>query len=269
MLGSTQIARGLERRARLVGRRLLRFSARRDLPLTRNDRRLLRWRDRHRGVPAFVIGTGPSLRIDDLERLPPVVTFACNKIYLAFGQTRLRPTYYSVIDVEVARQNAAVIRGLALTKILPFELYRTLRSGGDETFVDCHLDGASGFCPDPITGDLYGGHTVIFTQLQVAFCMGCSPVYLIGLDHTWQLPGYAADGDLLTAGDEQNHFHDDYRVPGEAWTRPRTAEQERAFASARRYFESHGREIYNATRGGKLEVFERRDLDRVFEELGL
>ena len=39
------------------------------------------------------------------------------------------------------------------------------------------------------------------------------------------------------------------------------------FQAARKAFEDDGREIYNATRGGKLEVFIRKDLDEVFKEI--
>lgn len=37
-----------------------------------------------------------------------------------------------------------------------------------------------------------------------------------------------------------------------------------AYLSAKKYAEEHGIKIYNATRGGKLEVFERVDFDSLF-----
>lgn len=36
------------------------------------------------------------------------------------------------------------------------------------------------------------------------------------------------------------------------------------YQAARRYAETHGIKIYNATRGGELEVFERVDFDSLF-----
>lgn len=38
----------------------------------------------------------------------------------------------------------------------------------------------------------------------------------------------------------------------------------RAYKSARLYAENHGIKIYNATRGGELEVFERVNFDDIF-----
>lgn len=37
-----------------------------------------------------------------------------------------------------------------------------------------------------------------------------------------------------------------------------------AYKAARKYADAHGIKIYNATRGGKLEVFERVDFDSLF-----
>lgn len=38
-----------------------------------------------------------------------------------------------------------------------------------------------------------------------------------------------------------------------------------AYESAKKYVDSHNISIYNATRGGMLEVFERVDFDSLFE----
>ena len=42
----------------------------------------------------------------------------------------------------------------------------------------------------------------------------------------------------------------------------------REFLAARRFGEKHGIEIYNATRGGHLEIFKRVDFDKIFKEDG-
>ena len=42
-----------------------------------------------------------------------------------------------------------------------------------------------------------------------------------------------------------------------------TALTNQAYMAAREYVDSHGITIYNATRGGKLEVFERVDFDKL------
>jgi hypothetical protein len=64
-----------------------------------------------------VIGNGPSLRPEDLDRLGSEITFASNKIYLVFDQIAWRPSYYSVCDPLVAQNNRETINGLELFKV--------------------------------------------------------------------------------------------------------------------------------------------------------
>ena len=52
----------------------------------------------------------------------------------------------------------------------------------------------------------------------------------------------------------------DKRLPVPTYN-PKT---EMAYQAAEKYAEEHGIKIYNATRGGRLEVFERVDFDSLF-----
>lgn len=83
-----------------------------------NDEKLLGLKDIHRGNRAVVIGNGPSLKISDLDRLKDEITFASNRIYLAFEDTEWRPTYYTMCDAVVARENCDLIKALPITKVL-------------------------------------------------------------------------------------------------------------------------------------------------------
>ena len=71
----------------------------------------------HLNQTAFIVATGPSLTINDLNKLKNEITFSCNKIYLAFNNTEWRPSYYSVIDRLVAKNNKDIIKDLKLKKI--------------------------------------------------------------------------------------------------------------------------------------------------------
>ncbi len=63
----------------------------------------------------------------------------------------------------------------------------------------------------------------------------------------------------------QNHFDERYRLAGERWFTPNIKRIERAYTLARDEIEERGGSIYNATRGGALEVFPRVDFDSLFE----
>jgi hypothetical protein len=244
-----------------------------DIPVTANDRRLAALKDLHRGQRAFIIGTGPSLRVSDLDRLKGEVTFACNKIYLAFDETDWRPTYYSVYDVLVAKNYCDTISKLELHKIFgscvrPFfldtsgityvnELPLSLRNG--EPQIE--------FSKNVLLG-AYGGWTVIYMQMQLAFYMGIREIYLIGVDFSFTIP--ESTGEMTERGEvilkhagEVNHFHPDYRKPGEKWTLPRLDYQYKAFLCAKEAFELEGGFIANASHMTALDVFPLVDFDRI------
>jgi hypothetical protein len=69
--------------------------------------------------------------------------------------------------------------------------------------------------------------------------------------------------DLLEG--EVNHFHADYRKPGETWIMPRLDRQRAEFVIAREFLEARGVKILNASRFTKLDVWERVDFDSLFD----
>jgi hypothetical protein len=238
-------------------------------------RAIRRLRGRHRGRRAFVIGNGPSLRVEDLDRLVGEVTFASNKIYLAFDQTAWRPTYLSVYDVLVARNNRDIIASLDLPQIHGSFVRPELGEERRYIYIEdlpnrMHLDPPEfGFSEDLVRG-AYGGYSVIYLQLQLAYYMGIREAYVIGVDFSFDVPASSQTAtrtelgeEVLRSTGEVNHFHPDYRKPGESWTVPKLEYQRLAFARARRAFEQGGGALLNASRRTRLDVLDRVDFDAI------
>ena len=102
--------------------------------------------------------------------------------------------------------------------------------------------------------------TVVYTMMQLAYYMGCDPVYLIGVDHSYQILDDRIDraGNVFTSTqDDVNHFHSDYFGKGLRWHNPRVDRMESAYHIAKAAYEADGRTILNATAGGALDVFPR------------
>jgi hypothetical protein len=244
--------------------------ARRGLRITPSQWQLERFRNHHAGQRAFVIGNGTSLTTEDLDLLTGEVTFGSNKVYLAFDQTEWRPTYYHVSDVLVAENNRDRINELRLTKLFARCVYGTFADRRDIIWLDelpqPPTGSPPGFSTDCTLG-VNGGFSVVYHQLQVAFHMGIREVYLIGVDFSFTLPendaGETAHGRSLISNGEVNHFHPEYRQPGESWTEPRLDEQIRAFAVARKVFERAGGRLVNASRYTKLTALPRAELEAV------
>lgn len=275
----TQVRYGRERFFQ-VGRELLtrpisiahRRLNRAGVLVSANDRRLFSLKDIHQGQRAFVIGMGPSLRTGDLDRLKGEITFACNKVYLAFDQTSWRPTYYSLVDDLVAKHNREEIQKLKLSKLIGrcvkpyfgddgrtifFREFPQPRADSEDRFR---------FSTDAVEG-VHAGWTVIYEILQLAYYMGIREVYLIGVDFFFQPPKQGSRKGLfrefMVSGGEQNHFHAGYRKKGEMWNMPRLDMQYRAFLCAKEAFEAAGGVIYNASRQTALDVFERVAFDDI------
>ncbi|KIC36431.1 hypothetical protein [Leisingera sp. ANG-M7] len=230
-------------------------------------------RDRHKGRRAVIVGNGPSLRISDLDRLQADVTFASNKIYLAYGETFWRPTYYSVEDGLVIQNSWDQIAGLqGSIKIFPANVRDFGYHAPDTIFVpflppksfeDPLSDpGFPSFSTDLSHGICWGS-TIVYSQIQMALFMGCSEIILIGVDHSYQLPSVKRGNQYLHEG-EQNHFHPGYRQVGEAWHQPNLDVLEVSYARARESCAARGVQVLNASRRSCLEVFERADFDTLF-----
>jgi hypothetical protein len=239
--------------------------------LTTNDRKVAALKDKHQGRRCFIIGSGPSLKIADLDRLKNEITFACNKIYLAFGDTEWRPTYYSVYDILVAENNRSTIDELDLFKIFGENIRPYFEEESavwlralDVPIVDG--DYRCRFSTNALDG-LYGGWTVIYLQMQLAFHMGIREIYLIGVDFSFEIPKTTGEtcssGEILKHQGELNHFHPEYRKPGETWTMPLLDLQHKAFLEAKRTIELQGGKILNASRKTELDVFPLVDFDDI------
>jgi len=236
------------------------------LPNPVNDRRLLGLKDVHKGRRAFLLGNGPSLRVADLERLKGEVSFASNKIFLAFDQTDWRPTYLTVCDVLVAENNRERLAALDdATRVFGSSVAKTFENRAEDiAFVNPPTpEGEAEW--NPVKG-FRSGHSVVNLDIKLAYWMGCDPLYVIGLDFHFEIPdtptGEVRHGNqVIVSQGERNHFHSEYRAQGETWTVPKLDCQTEEFLRARRFLESRGRRICNASRSTRLEAWPRVDFD--------
>jgi hypothetical protein len=233
--------------------------------LSDNSQRITTLKNKHADQRCFILGNGPSLKIEDLTRLKGEITFAHNKVFLAFDLTPWRPSYYNVEDYMVIRQNRETINALkGFPKLLNCHepgtwtidewtiTYRLLVSS-EEAYPE--------FSENPYIG-LTCGYSVCYSSLQWAYFMGFKSIVLLGMDFNFVVPNTDAKGEIKSDG-EMNHFMPNYRQRGEVWVTPKLERQEKAFKHARDWLGKRGVRVFNATRGGKLEVFPRVNLDDV------
>ncbi len=225
----------------------------------------------YKGRRAFIIGNGPSLKLLDLTKLKNEITFGVNSIFYLFDEMGFKPSFYVVEDKLVAEDRAEEINRLAgMIKIFGSYLKYCLEDRPDIIWANVQFDygnypGFPHFSRDA-GKELWVGGTVTYLCMQFAYYMGFDRVYLVGFDHNYKIPADAkVDGTVITSlSDDPNHFHPAYFGKGKRWHDPRLDRMELAYRRAREVFEASGRQILNATAGGKLEIFERIRYEEIF-----
>lgn len=217
----------------------------------RHAKRLFRFKDIHKGEDCFIIGNGPSLNNMDLKELQAYHTFGLNKIYLIFDRVNLNLSYHVSVNPLVIEQSAKEFERLSCPSFLSyraaFNLVAPLKhiffiaTGGTFTFRN------------EIMREINEGGTVTFVAMQIAFYMGFRKVFLIGVDHNFKTKGNPNDKQFLS-GKDPNHFHPEY-FSNKEWHLPDLESSELAYHLAKFHFNLDGRQIYDATLDGKLQIF--------------
>lgn len=246
--------------------------------------RISTFKNKYKGRRCFVIGNGPSLEIGDLEHIQHEISFASNTIYALYDFTKWRPTYYCVIDAVMSKIIFQEHKMKYLLKncdamFAGVNRYRYLTSDGEFSsqlfFFHTILEGGTekeiGFSDDAEKA-LYAGGSVTYRMLQLAVYMGFSTIFLLGVDFSYSVER-DANGNIKT---KNVINHNDIIEKEEMKYYPMVNErfgysylastdlQLWGYYAAKRYADTHGIKIYNATRGGNLKVFDRVDFDRLF-----
>ncbi|CAD5962153.1 UDP-N-acetylglucosamine--peptide N-acetylglucosaminyltransferase [Planktothrix tepida] len=239
--------------------------------------RILGLKNKYKNQRCFIVGNGPSLNLHDLRLLESEITFGVNGIFYKTDEMGFKPTFYVVEDKAVMRDNVDRINQYkGVIKIFPTDYYDLIDDDNKDSVIwfkmnQGYYEGKSpNFRVPRFSTDsserVFCGQTVTFINLQLAYFMGFSEVYLIGMDFSYQVPQTTIinGGVYLSTGDDPNHFHPQYFGSGKTWHDPKLDRVERAYKLARLVYESSNIKLYNATFGGKLEVFERVDYNALF-----
>jgi hypothetical protein len=229
------------------------------------------WRglkDKYKGQAGFVIGNGPSLKIEDLTEIKKhgFVSIASNKIYLAFDQTEWRPNFFTMADTLLWSKIKSTIHNDI--KIVHIPSYLDFQSCNREIkyfrgLLNSYNGKTSNFSGNLVKG-AFDGSSVTYENLQIAVHIGLNPIYLIGCDHHYPNEKNITPGKPIAQMEDNSHFIKGYRKKGELVLPAPIKKMNVAYATSKNYSDKFGIKIYNATRGGHLEVFERINLDDIF-----
>lgn len=224
-------------------------------------KRLQRFHNRHVDQRAVIVCNGPSLNKMDLSFLRGEYSFGLNKIYLGITQFGFYPRFFVAVNSKVIEQGAAAISAMPCVKFIGSAGHRIIKKNA----LTYHVNtvGVSDRFSQDISFGAHEGYTVTHVALQVAYYMGFKQVVIIGLDHFYEKDGVANER-VVRVGPDVNHFHSEYFADGQEWDNPDLSESERSFAAAKLVFERDGREIVDASLGGRCRIFPKRDYREIF-----
>ncbi len=224
----------------------------------------------YEGQKCFLLGNGPSLTIEDLRKTDKFLSFGCNTLIQFMKTYGWYPSFFYFEDTIFIQKYVSTKNDidfltdkckLCFTSIVNeiFDKYRD--SYQNLFFFKNNRASKEVYIQEDITKGLILGGTSLFGMIQLLVYMGIKEIYLLGVDFSFHKEA-RNDGQLKINDNIKNHaegmnqvsdgiYYVDFILKG--------------WLAAKQYADSHGIKIYNATRGGKLEVFPRVDFDSLFE----
>lgn len=217
-------------------------------------------KDSHRGERCFVVATGPSLTIEDLNLIKDEYSISMNSGSLLIEKSEWTPNILGIGDEYVYQKLEK-----ELIRIFSGEMQKRLLISD---YAQSFFQSAKSFRSFPVnflnhkynhekTGIIkfsddcykitYDNYSIIFNLLQLAVYMGFKEIYLLGTDCNYNLPKAhiidhgATDPFAAHAGERLIYIHSKFKE----------------------FADSRGVSVFNCTRGGMLEVYPRKNLNDI------
>jgi hypothetical protein len=192
-----------------------------------------------------------------------------NRFYLAYPDLGFTTSYYVSVNSMVIEQCAQDILGLQIPKFISWrsrpyiqaDRYAAVPADAPLVFLHTTYTGPK-FAADA-GGRLWEGATVTYVAMQLAFHLGFQQAILIGVDHNFTTQG-KPNTTVVSQGEDKDHFHGGYFGKGFRWQLPDLETSERSYRMAKDAYAAAGREIVDATVGGKLQVFRKVEYETLF-----
>lgn len=213
---------------------------------------------RERRETCVIVANGPSLNKSNLDLLERADVMISN--FATINDTlRRHATYFTVVNDLVAVQGSTDFNQIEIPKLIPFWLGNAINPGENTIYLPATV--TPEFCTTP-EGQFSWRSTVSFYNMQLAYALGYRKVVLIGFDHSYIQAASLKEGDSIKQkAEDPNHFDPRY-FQGKTWQAADTGNMEKMYELAWAAYRKGGREIVNATSGGKLEVFPRTSLEQ-------
>lgn len=244
-----------------------------------NNATLAKYKDIHKGKRVFVLASGPSINTQDLTYLKDEHCIAVSQFFLHPDIKIIRPQYHCFAPQHSPFNddtNKIIFDGF--TKFYDFPIKAFIGNSDYKYSYKNYLQNNPNYNIDAEFVDLsrsqrlidqnhmeedvwnfakkpFSLRTVIYLAIQLAYYMGFSEIYLLGVDHD-----YLKDTSRIT----DHHFYKDEKSFSDKehlnmFTTERWFEEYyirwKEYRLMKEFLESKNVKIFNATNGGMLDVF--------------
>lgn len=220
--------------------------------------RLEALKGKYEGQRCFIVATGPSLTIQDVEALKDERTFGLNRLYQIYEKTDWRPDFYCYGDYKLYNSNPISLSDKAKENIFVCQYMTKLAQTSGKivpvwnNWLDHWYNHASKqlrYTPDLLKGT-YCCYTVANAAIDIAAYLGFREIYLLGADCNY------------TGSKQHAAGIEDVQ---EDWAMREQSQKNMmlGYAFKKKCMDEQGVRVYNCTRGGMLEVFPRKRLEEV------
>jgi len=216
-------------------------------------------KNKYEGKRCFIACTGPSLTISDLELLKDEYVFGMNSLALIHDKTSWKPDFYGIEDHDVYERledkilntdNGLVFYSQEIAKKyrIPKGAIPFYRDSAYHLYEFRHGNFFTRFSNN-CYARVFDGYTITHSVIQLAVHLGFKELYLIGCDCNYEKgkAHFIEHGNPVGVGDNMGRLFTSHRVVLD-------------------YSKKMGFKIFNATRGGMLEIYPRVNLDHILAE---
>lgn len=247
-------------------------------------------KDIHKGKRCFILGSGPSIKKQDLSPLKNEIVFALNNFYVheefsnIISNTNVEKYYMTApihppqteeewkdwfIDIEKnVPLNVKTLFGLNGNKInikYIFEKYGLFKQHTKFWYFEGkHFRNDKKLKGMDVTKAIYSGESVSVYTLILAIYMGFSEIYLLGMDHDYFLYDDESQMRMYKTSIHQNSEFE--RTFGDTFYIKEFLRQYNIFSKYHAFGFSSNSKIYNASAGGILKVFPKVNFENLFKK---
>lgn len=229
---------------------------------SRQSEIFLSLKNKYENKKCFIVATGPSLTLEDLDLIKGQYSFSVNSSINAFDNTTWRPTFYVLTDTLAYAKFSDRVDGIEEIEKVFYPVWMDSRKSDKYIhFINDRYQILHAQAINRYRGTIYPSKkpekyiedapSVIFSSIQIAIFMGFKEIYLLGQDCNYKCSqqhskiadlGFTCVADYSTGDRMIDVFYN--------------------YAEA---IKDTDVKIFNCTRGGLLEAFERVPLEEAIK----